>query len=310
MEIVLLDANTLGKDTNLNVFKNYGDLTIYPTTSPKEVDKRVQNATIIITNKVVINRQTMDNSPNLKLICIAATGLNNVDLEYAKQKGIAVKNVAGYSTKSVAQYTLMQVLSLIGHNHHYNHYVQSGEWVKSPIFVNIDKPFYELEGKRWGIIGLGNIGQEVAKLASSFGCDVCYYSSSGKNKNKTYKQLTLKELLKTSQIITVHAPLNEQTNNLISQKELALMQQDAIILNAARGGIINEEALVEAINNEKIYAAVDVLVSEPMSKDSPYLHVKKEERILLSPHLAWASIEARQRLIAGVCKNIEDFLKQ
>lgn len=310
MEIVLLDANTLGKDTNLNVFKNYGDLTIYPTTSPKEVDKRVQNATIIITNKVVISRQTMDNSPNLKLICIAATGLNNVDLEYAKQKGIAVKNVAGYSTKSVAQYTLMQVLSLIGHNHHYSHYVRSGEWVKSPIFVNIDKPFYELEGKRWGIIGLGNIGQEVAKLASSFGCDVCYYSSSGKNKNKTYKQLTLKELLKTSQIITVHAPLNEQTNNLISQKELALMQQDAIILNAARGGIINEEALVEAINNEKIYAAVDVLVSEPMSENSPYLHVKKEERILLSPHLAWASIEARQRLIAGVCKNIEDFLKQ
>lgn len=309
MNIVLLDADTLGKDANLEAFKEFGQLISYPKTSKDEITKRVANANIVITNKVIIDKEAMDNAPKLKLICIAATGMNNVDLEYAKQKDIVVKNVAGYSTKSVAQHTLMQVLSLAGHNHHYNHYVQSGQWAKSPIFVNIDKPFHDLEHKCWGIVGLGSIGQEVAKLASAFGCEIFYYSTSGKNRSNTYKRLNLDELLKTCHIVTIHAPLNAKTNNLINKEKLALMKQDAIILNVARGGIVNEEALVEAINNEKIYASVDVLTREPMSQDSPYLHVKKSERILLSPHLAWASVEARKRLIKGVCKNIEAFLK-
>lgn len=309
MNIVILDADTLGKDVSLESFKKFGEVTSYPYTSQEETAKRAKNAHILITNKVVIDRAVMDSCPFLKLICIAATGMNNVDLEYAKTKNIEVKNVAGYSTKSVAQHTFMQVLSLLGHNYYYNEYVQSGLWAKSPIFVNIDEPFHDIENKKWGIIGLGSIGLEVAKIATVFGCEVCYYSTSGKNNNQTYMQVSLDELLQTCDIITIHAPLNEQTNNLIDANKLAQMKQDAIIVNVARGGIVNETALVEAINAEKIYASVDVLTREPMSENSPFLHVKKKERILLTPHLAWASVEARERLIKGVSKNIEIFLK-
>lgn len=309
MKIVLLDADTLGKDANLDVFKEFGEVITYPKTSKDETLQRTKDAHILITNKVVIDKNVMDNSPNLKLICIAATGMNNVDLEYAKIKNIEVKNVAGYSTQSVAQHTLMQVLSLLGHNHFYDNYVKSGGWAKSPIFVNLDRPFHDIEGKRWGIVGLGNIGKEVAKLARVFGCEVCYYSTSGNNNNNTYTQLSFKELLTTCDIISVHAPLNEKTDNLINKEALSLTKQDAIIVNVARGGIINEEALVEAINNKKVYAAVDVLTSEPMSQNSPYLNIKEKERILLSPHLAWASVEARKRLIQGIVNNIQTFLK-
>lgn len=309
MNIVILDADTLGKDVSLESFKKFGEVTSYPYTSQEKTAKRAKNAHILITNKVVIDRAVMDSCPFLKLICIAATGMNNVDLEYAKTKNIEVKNVAGYSTKSVAQHTFMQVLSLLGHNYYYNEYVQSGLWAKSPIFVNIDEPFHDIENKKWGIVGLGSIGLEVAKIATVFGCEVCYYSTSGKNNNQTYMQVSLDELLQTCDIITIHAPLNEQTNNLIDANKLAQMKQDAIIVNVARGGIVNETALVEAINAEKIYASVDVLTREPMSENSPFLHVKKKERILLTPHLAWASVEARERLIKGVSKNIEIFLK-
>lgn len=309
MNIVILDADTLGKDVSLEGFKKFGEVTSYPYTSQEKTAQRAKNAHILITNKVVIDRAVMDSCPFLKLICIAATGMNNVDLEYAKTKNIEVKNVAGYSTKSVAQHTFMQVLSLLGHNYYYNEYVQSGLWAKSPIFVNIDEPFHDIENKKWGIVGLGSIGLEVAKIATVFGCEVCYYSTSGKNNNQTYMQVSLDELLQTCDIITIHAPLNEQTNNLIDANKLAQMKQDAIIVNVARGGIVNETALVEAINAEKIYASVDVLTREPMSENSPFLHVKKKERILLTPHLAWASVEARERLIKGVSKNIEIFLK-
>lgn len=309
MNIVILDADTLGKDVSLEGFKKFGEVTSYPYTSQEKTAQRAKNAHILITNKVVIDRAVMDSCPFLKLICIAATGMNNVDLEYAKTKNIEVKNVAGYSTKSVAQHTFMQVLSLLGHNYYYNEYVQSGLWAKSPIFVNIDEPFHDIENKKWGIVGLGSIGLEVAKIATVFGCEVCYYSTSGKNNNQTYMQVSLDELLQTCDIITIHAPLNEQTNNLIDANKLAQMRQDAIIVNVARGGIVNETALVEAINAEKIYASVDVLTREPMSENSPFLHVKKKERILLTPHLAWASVEARERLIKGVSKNIEIFLK-
>lgn len=310
MNIAILDADTLGKDADLSVFEQFGELTIYPMTNSHETLMRVQNANIVITNKVVIDKDIMENSPNLKLICISATGMNNVDLEFAKKKGIVVKNVAGYSTKSVAQYTLMQALSLVGKNFRYDEYVKSGGWAKSPIFVNLDYPFYDLEGKTWGIIGLGNIGREVAKLASAFGCHVVYHSTSGKNANQTYKQVSLHELLKTSNIISIHAPLNEQTNNLLDKNELDLMKQDAILINVARGGIVNEKALVDAINSEKIYSAVDVLTSEPMSENSPFLKVTKPDRILLSPHVAWASKEARVRLLDGVVENIKTYMKE
>ncbi|PID47415.1 MAG: hydroxyacid dehydrogenase [Proteobacteria bacterium] len=309
MKIVLLDKDTLGDDVSLDVFSEFGEFVSYPKTSAQQTLERIKEAKIIITNKVVIDKNILDHATNLKLICIAATGMNNVDLEYAKKKNVSVKNVAGYSTQGVAQYTLMQALSLLGKNAYYDDYVKSGQWAKSEIFVHLGHPFHDIEGKKWGIIGLGSIGKKVAKLASAFDADVCYYSTSGKNTNQTYKQVSLDEMLSSCDIISIHAPLNEQTNNLLDAKELAKMKQDAILINVARGGIVNEKALVEAVNNNKIYACIDVLTREPMEKNSPYLNVKNKERILFSPHIAWASVEARKRLIKGIVENIKTFLK-
>lgn len=309
MKIVLLDKDTLGNDINLDEFKNFGEFVTYPKTNKDQTLQRIKDADIVITNKVLIDKDMMDECENLKLICIAATGMNNVDLVHAKQKNIEVKNVAGYSTQSVAQYTLMQVLSLLGRSAYYDEYVKSGQWAKSEIFVNLDRPFHDIEHKKWGIIGLGSIGREVAKLASAFNCDVCYHSTSGKNTQNNYSHVSLDELLQTCDIISIHAPLNELTNNLLDKNELAKLKQDAIVINVARGGIVNEQALVDAINDEKIYACIDVLTKEPMEANSPYLHVNKKERILFSPHIGWASIEARQRLVQGVLQNIKSFLQ-
>lgn len=306
--IVILDADTLGKDMDLSILEEFGDVKIYPTTSLSDREKRVKNAHIVITNKVVIDKEIFDKCENLKLICISATGMNNVDLEYAKQKGVEVKNVAGYSTSSVAQYTLMQTLSLYGKSRQYDSYVKSGEWAKSEIFVNLDFPFHDIKDKKWGIIGLGAIGKEVARLASAFGCEVCYHSTSGKNSDQTYKQVSLNKLLTSCDIISIHAPLNENTNNLLDKNELALLKQDVILVNVARGGIVNEKSLCEMIKKEKIYAVVDVLTRESMSKESPFFGLISD-RILFSPHIAWASVEARGRLINGVVENIKTFIK-
>ncbi len=310
MKIVFLDADTLGKDISLDLFKEFGEFEKFGTSTYEEAILRGKNADIIITNKVIIDKSFMDTCTNLKLICITATGMNNVDLEYAKQKNIAVKNVAGYSTKSVAQFTFMQVLNFLGKSKKYDDYVKSEKWVKSPIFTNLDYPTYDINGKKWGIIGLGEIGKEVAKIAEVFGCEVCYTSTSGKNHNQTYSQVSLQTLLKTCDIISIHCPLNKLTNNLLDKNELALLKQDAILVNVARGGIVNEDALVEAINKEKIYACVDVLTNEPMSENSPFLNITNNDRILLSPHIAWASVEARQRLILKISENIKNFLKE
>ncbi len=309
MKIVFLDAKTLGSDANLSVFEEFGEFISYPTSTREEALKRAKDAQIIITNKVLIDKEMMDNATNLKLVCLSATGMNNVDLNYASQKGIEVKNVAGYSTQSVAQYALMQVLSLVGRAAYYDEYVKSGQWTKSEIFTHIGREFHDIEGKKWGIIGLGAIGKQVAHLASAFDVKVYYYSTSGKNKAQNYPHLELDELLKTCDIVSVHCPLNEQTKNLLGKEKLALLKQDAILANTARGGIVDEEALVDAINAKKIYASVDVLEEEPMSSSSPFLRLKEKERLLISPHIAWASVEARRRLIDGIAENIKTFLK-
>ncbi len=309
MKLVFLDSSTVGEDIDLGFFSKFGDFVSYPTSDYEQALKRAKEADIIITNKVLMDENLMSNCPRLKLVCLTATGMNNVDLSYAKKKNIQVKNVAGYSTKSVAQYTFMQVLNFLGQSKNYDEYVKSKEWVKSKIFTNLDFITHDIEGKKWGIIGLGEIGKEVAKIAEAFGCHVSYYSTSGKNTKQKYPHEELHELLKTSDIISIHCPLNELTNNLLDEKELVLLKQDAILVNVARGGIVNEKALSKAINNKKIYTCVDVLTSEPMSEDSPYLNITQKDRILFSPHIAWASVEARVRLMKGIEKNIEEFLK-
>jgi glycerate dehydrogenase len=309
MNIVILDAKTLGKDLDLSPLHNFGKVISYQTTSPSQILSHIADADIIITNKVVINANTMDETANLKLICIAATGMNNVDLKYAGQKGITVKNVAGYSTGSVVQHTFTMALYLIEKMAYYDSIVKSGAWTRSELFTDVSQPFFEISGKKWGIIGLGTIGQEVAKVATAFGAEVSYYSTSGQNNEQTYCRKELDTLLKSCDIISIHSPLNEKTQNLISASNLCLLKDGAILLNLGRGSIVNEDDLALELDAREIYAGLDVLTPEPIADDNPLMQIKHQERLLITPHIAWASIEARKKLLEGIVQNIEDFLK-
>ncbi|MDR1461369.1 MAG: D-2-hydroxyacid dehydrogenase [Campylobacteraceae bacterium] len=308
MKIVLLDAQTLGKDADLSVFYKLGEFSVYQTTQNDEKFERAKEADIVITNKVIFDRELLEKLPDLKLIALTATGMNNVDLQAAEELGISVKNVEGYSTKSVAQHTFAMALSLIGHLNFYDNYVKDGKWCESKVFTNLDMPFFEIWGKKWGIIGLGAIGKEVAKIARTFGAKVSYCSTSGIKRDEKYPSVALDELLKVSDIVSIHAPLNEKTRNLIGARELSLMKQNALIINVGRGGIINESALKGAIESEKLYAAIDVLEYEPMRKNSPLANLKRKERFIITPHVAWGSVEARKRLMKMVYKNILTFM--
>ncbi len=308
MNIVFLDRKTLGDDISIDQFNKLGDVTTYNSTKANETLTRVKDCTIVITNKVVIDKNIMNNS-DIKLICVAATGMNNIDLEYAKEKGIVVKNVAGYSTASVAQLTFSFALEFVQKINFYDNYVKSGGWENSNIFTNLDKPFYELEDKVWGIIGLGNIGKSVAKIADAFGCKVQYYSTSGSNNNTTYSKQSLEELLKSSDIISIHAPLNNDTLNLINKNNIKSLKDGSILLNLGRGGIVNEEDISDAINDGvDLYYGTDVVTKEPIEKFSPLLTIKNKERVLFTPHIAWASKEARIRLLNGIEENIQNFV--
>ncbi|MCT7551639.1 D-2-hydroxyacid dehydrogenase [Aliarcobacter butzleri] len=307
MQIVILDRATLGFDIDVNIFSKFGNVTSYDSTKENETAQRVKNADIVLTNKVVIGKNEIDNS-NIKLICITATGMNNVDLEYAKEKNIAVKNVAGYSTSSVVQVGFSMILYFVQKLNYYKKYVDEGNWQKNELFTHIDEPFFELDKKRVGIIGLGEIGRNFAKKAKSFDCEVVYYSTSGKNNSNEYKSISLDELLKTSDIISIHAPLNENTKNLLTYENMKNMKDGAILLNLGRGGIINENDLAKLIDEKEIYCGIDVVSKEPIEESNPLLKVKNKNRLLLTPHIGWASIEARTRLVNMVAKNIEDFI--
>lgn len=310
LKIVVLDKATLGSDIDVSLFKEFGYLEVYQTTSREQVIDRVKDKHIVITNKVFIDKDVIDNAPNLKLICVAATGYNNIDIEYAKQKGVAVTNVAGYSTDSVVQHTFAMLFYLLENLRYYDEYTKSGEYTKSPIFTNLDRPFYEIKGKTWGIIGLGTIGKAVARVAKAFGCDVVYHSTSGNNTDQEFKREDLDVLLSISDIVSIHAPLNQNTKNLITYDKLKLMKKEAILLNLGRGGIVNEADLAKALDEEIIKAAgLDVLEKEPICPDNPLLKVKNKERLLITPHIAWTSVEARKRLVSEIYHNIKAFLQ-
>ena len=302
--IVLLDTLTFG-DTDLSCFDTLGSVMAYKKTTPQETQERITDAEVIVTNKVVITKEHMQHAKNLKLICVAATGMNNVDLEAAKELGIAVKNVAGYSTDSVIQHTFSMLFYLVGHSRYYDEVVKSGEYSKSGIFTDVSHPFFEIKGKKWGIIGLGEIGRGVANIAKCFGADVCYYSTSGVNRNEDFQRTNLDELLKTCDIITVHAPLNEKTKNLLDYEQLLTCKEGAVVLNLGRGGIINESAIAKLVDEKNIFFGLDVFEKEPLPQESPLLHVKNKERLYMTPHIAWTSVEAREKLIASVCENIK-----
>jgi lactate dehydrogenase-like 2-hydroxyacid dehydrogenase len=304
VKIVLLDALTFG-DTDLSGFEELGEVSVYQTTSASEVQTRITNCEVVVTNKVVITKEHMLNSPALKLICVAATGTNNVDLSAAKELGVQVKNVAGYSTDSVIQHTFSMLFYLIGYSRYYDETVKNATYSKGEIFTDVSRPFFEVKGKKWGIIGLGAIGRGVASVASAFGAEVIYYSTSGVNRSSDYQRTTLEEMLKSCDIVSIHAPLNEKTNNLLDYERLLTCKEGAVVLNLGRGGILNEDAVAKIVDEKNISFGLDVFTKEPLDANSPLLRVKNQDNLYLTPHIAWTSIEARDALIASVIQNIK-----
>lgn len=309
-KICILDARTLGEDVDLSALREFGEVVVYDTTAPEKVVERIKDCEIIITNKVVLDRSNLPYAPQVKLICVAATGTNNIDLDYARSKSITVTNVAGYSTHSVVQHTFAMLFYLLESPAYYDSYVKSGQYGESEIFTHLGRPFWELYGKTWGIIGLGTIGRAVAGVARQFGCQVIYYSTSGENRNPDYTRADLEELLQMADVLSIHAPLNERTLNLLHYERLQLMKPHAILLNLGRGGIVNEADLARILEEGVIGgAALDVLEREPIDSKNPLLKIKEPNRLFITPHIAWASREARNTLVREIANNIEGFLK-
>lgn len=314
MKIVFLDSDTMG-DVSFAPIAEKGELILYPRSTPQQAIERVKDCEVLIVNKIIVNKELVDAAPKLRLICEAATGVNNIDIEYARSKGIPVRNAAGYSTESVAQVTFMHVLNLVGHASYFDRRVKTGEYYENGIFSDMSWPFFELNGKKLGIIGMGNIGQRVARIAVAFGMEVAYYSTSGTSHCKDYPSLPLEDLLSASDIVTIHAPLNDATRNLVTYDRLKLMKPSAYILNMGRGGIINEQDLADALSDNIIAgAATDVYAREPLEPGHPYLKFKDytdkdgrclKEKLLLTPHIAWTSDEALKTLVEKIAENID-----
>jgi len=304
-KIVVLDGKTLG---NVDYIKlnEFGQVIYYDLTLKEEVANRIKDANIVLTNKVVLNEENLKDTTNLELICEMATGYNNIDIKYAKEKKIAVTNVTGYSTTTVAQHTFAMLLHLYDNISYFDNFIKSGEYSSSVMFTNLEMPYKDLCGKVWGIIGLGNIGKRVAKIAQAFGARVVYYSTSGKNAD--YARVEFDSLLKQCDIISIHAPLNKKTEGLINYEAFTKMKKDSVLINVARGPIVVDEDLARAIDEEIIGgAALDVFKIEPMPGENPLLKVKNKERLVLTPHIAWASEEARNRLFTDLLENISAY---
>ena len=310
MKIVFLDAKTIGDDIDLSGYDALGEVVKYGFSTPEETRERTKDADVIVLNKVVINEQSIGEAEHLKLVCVTATGTNNLDKEYLDQRGIAWRNVAGYSTETVAQHTFALLFYLLEKLHYYDEYVKSEKYVGDVSFTHFDNVFHELRGKTWGVIGLGAIGRKVASIAQAFGCRVIYYSTSGAHDDPDYERVDLYRLLKDSDVVSIHAPLNEATENLMNIETFANMKRNAILINVGRGSIVNERDLCCALREGLIAgAALDVLSSEPIRSDSPLLKMADDDRLYITPHIAWASKEARTRLIGLVQKNIASYLE-
>ncbi len=310
MKIVFLDRKSIGEDIDLAEYNKLGQVIIYDYSTDEQIPERVNDADIIVCNKMPINEQSVGKAKNLKLVCVTATGTNNLDKEYLEKRGIAWRNVAGYSTEAVAQHTFALLFYLLEHLSYYDNYVKSDKYVNDSMFTHFEKHFNELSGKKWGIIGLGNIGKRVADIATCFGADVSYYSTSGRNNNSDYLRVDFDTLLKESDVISIHAPLTDDTLGLIDKNALNKMKKTAILINVGRGPIIVEKDLAEALKCGQIAAAgLDVLDIEPMSENNPLRHIKDSEKLLITPHIAWAAVEARQRLMHIIAGQIEEFIQ-
>lgn len=309
MKLAVLERNSAGTDIDVSAFEKFGEVTYYPNTTAENTAERVKDVDIIIANKAPLNENTLKDAPNVKLICLFATGYDNVDIEYCRKRGIRVANVVNYCTSAVAQHTILLALALSEKLAHYDDYVKSGAYSAQSFFSNFDRAFNEMDGKTWGIVGMGNIGRRVASLAQAFGCRVIFYSASGKSTCTEYERVELNTLLGESDILSLHCPLSDRTRNLINKDAFDKMKKSAILINVARGPVVNTQDLYHALIEEKIAAAgLDVLEKEPMERSNPLSQIEDSTKLIITPHMSWASVESRTRLIEEVVKNIEAFL--
>lgn len=307
MKIVFLDSITMG-DASLEEMAALGELVCYASSTPEEARERVKDADVACLNKVVVDQAFLDAAPRLKLICEAGTGINNIDVALCTERGVAVRNVAAYSTDSVAQTAWMHILNLSGRAFHYNAFVHDGSYSRNVVHVDYRHPFTELAGKTLGVVGMGAIGQKVASIGRAFGMKVIYFSTSGTGHCKEYPSVPLETLLRESDVLSIHAPYNQRTAGLIGYAQLEQMKRSAVLVNTGRGGIAVEADLARALDDGLIAgAALDVYVKEPLPLDSPLMHLQCPERLLLSPHIAWYSREARARLAHEMAENIRRF---
>lgn len=311
MKIVILERNSVGPDVSVDCIRDFGEVTVYENTvTAEQVRERVKDADIVIANKSPLNRQTLADAPRVKLICEFATGYDNCDLEYCRERGIRVTNVVDYCTAMVAQHTFCLALALSEKLPHYDRYVKSGAYSAQDRFSNFDLPFCELEGKTWGIAGMGNIGRRVARIAQAFGCRVIFYSVTGRSTCTDYRRVDLDTLLAESDFLSLHCPLSDLTRNLIDEAALKKMKSTAILLNVARGKVVDNTALYHALEEGWIAAAgLDVVENEPLEPSNPLSRLKDSNRLIITPHLAWASVEARTRCVQEAYQNIEAFLR-
>ncbi len=305
MNIVFLDSGTVGNDIDISIYEKLGNLTTYTATSQSEAPERVKDANVIITNKVKLTEEVLSAAKNLKLVCVTATGFDNVDLNYAKSHGIAVCNVKGYSTDSVAQITVATVLSLVNHLNFYDKFCKSGEYTKSGVHNRLEPVFHELAGKVWGIYGYGNIGKKVAEVAKAFGCKVIVCKRTPED---GVECVSLSELFERSDIITLHTPLNDETYHSVNKEILAKSKKNLVLVNAARGAVTDERAVYDAVAGGVIGAyGTDVYSVEPMQYDNPIYGLRDYENVMFTPHMAWGAYEARERLVYEVYENISAF---
>lgn len=306
MNIVVLDAATLGQDLDLSIFEKYGKLTVYSSTSPEEIEAHLADADVALLNKIKLGEAQLANAKRLKLICVAATGFDNIDLSYCRSNGIAVCNVVGYSTQSVAQVTLAMALSLVTHLPEYTETVRSGEYTKSGVANRLVPVYHEIAGKTWGIIGFGNIGRQVGVVAEAMGCRVLV------NKRTPidgWKCVDLERICRESDIISIHTPLNETTRNLVDDAHIRMMKPSAVVINVARGAVTDEAALTNAIEEGRLGAlGIDVYTQEPFPEDHPFQRIRHLPNVCLTPHMAWGGYETRVRLLNEMAQNIEAFL--
>ncbi len=309
MNIVILERSSVGMDVSVDSLKDLGDVTVYNTTEYEEIKERIKDADIVIANKSRLCEDTLKDAKNVKLICEFATGFDNVDLDYCRQRNIGVCNVRDYSTEMVAQHTFAMALFLSEKLAHYDDFVKSGKYANHNRFSYFDIPFKELAGKTWGVIGMGNIGRKVASIAKAFGCRVIFYSVTGKSSVTDYERVDFDTVLKESDFLSIHCPLSDLSRGLIDAAALKKMKKTAVLINVARGPIVKQQDLYDALVNGEIAAAgLDVLEKEPIAKDNPLQKITDSTKLIITPHLAWASVEARERCVSMTYDNIRAFM--